>query len=292
MTLTLRAGSARAEIEPARGGGLASLEVGDRPVLSARAGRPAGSPFELAMNLLLPFSNRIAGPFAYEGQVHALPANLPGEPFPIHGDAFQRPWEVASATDRWARLRLPGGQIGPYRYDASVTYRLTSRSLVTTLALTSRSAGPLPVGLGFHPWFPRRSATRVRFSATGCWPQTDRHLPATAEPVPLPPDWDFRAPAPLPPGWINAAFSGWDGEGEIQQDSTAVPLRLSAPGLSSVILYAPSAEAPFFCLEPVSHPVDAHSLPGQPGLVRLAPGESLAATMGLHWDAPDAPSQP
>jgi aldose 1-epimerase len=244
------------------------------------------------MNLLLPFSNRIAGPFAYEGQVHALPANLEGEPFPIHGDAFQRPWDVVVATDRRVTLGLSGGLFGPYRYEASVTYGLTPGSLDTTLTLTSRSALPLPFGLGFHPWFPRSSATRVRFSATGCWPQTDRHLLATAEPVPLPPGWDFGAPAPLPPGWVNAGFSGWDGEAEIQQDDSAVPLRLSAPGLSTVILYSPSAEAPFVCLEPVSHAVDAHNLPGQPGLVRLAPGESLSATMSLRWDDPDGPGQP
>jgi len=236
------------------------------------------------MNLLLPFSNRISRPFAYEGQVHALDPNLAGEPFPIHGDAFQRPWEVVSENEDAAALRLRDGHIGPYRYEAEVTYRLAPASLAVTLRLTSRAAQPLPWGFGFHPWFPRTPATRVRFSATGCWPQDHRHLPATSEPVSIPPDWDFGSPSPLPSGWINTAFSGWDGEAEIQQDDSAVPLRLSAPDLSTLILYSPSAEAPFVCLEPVSHPVDAHNLPGQPGLVRLAPGESLSTTMTLGWD--------
>ena len=284
MTLTLRAGRAEAEVAPERGAGLAGIEVGGRPALSARAGRPEGSPFALAMNLLLPFSNRISRPFAHEGRVHALSPNLAGEPFPIHGDAFQRPWEVLSRTDRSARLRLPEGRFGPYRYEAEVTYGLTPGSLAATLEVTSRSACPLPFGLGFHPWFPRTPATRVRFSATGCWPQDDRHLPATTGPVPVPPDRDFGVPMALPPGWMNLGFSGWDGEAEIRQDDTAVSLRVSAPSLSTLILYSPSAEAPFLCLEPVSHPVDAHNLPGQPGLVRLAPGESRSATMTLRWD--------
>jgi len=287
MTLTLRSGLARAEIAPERGGGLASLEVGSRPALSVRAGRTEGSPFALAMNLLLPFSNRISRAFAYEGQVHALEPNLQGEPFPIHGDAFQKSWDMAARTDSTAALHLPDGRFGPYRYEADVTYGLTPDSLTATLALTSRSAFPLPFGLGFHPWFPRTPATRLCFSATGCWPQTDRHLPAVTEPVPLPPDRDFTAAAALPPGWMNLGFSGWDGEAGIQQDRSAVSLRLCAPGLSTLILYSPSADAPFLCLEPVSHPVDAHNLPGQPGLVRLAPGESLSATMTLRWDAPD-----
>jgi aldose 1-epimerase len=70
-------------------------------------------------------------------------------------------------------------------------------------------------------------------------------------------------------------------------------VRLTAPGLSTLIVYSPSAEAPFLCLEPVSHPVDAHNLPGQPGLVRLEPGEGLSASMVLAWHAPacDAPAQ-
>ena len=284
MSLLLRAGPARAEVAPDRGGGVASLEVGGRSVLSSHVGRPQGSPFGLAMNLLVPFSNRIGRPFVHEGQVYALEPNLDGEPFPIHGDAFQKPWEVVSAADDAALLRLPDGHFGPYRYVASIAYGLAPDSLTATLGVTSRSAQPLPFGLGFHPWFPRTSATRVRFSATGCWPQTDRHLPASLEPERLPPAWDFSAPAPLPPGWTNTGFSGWDGEAEIWQDDTAVPLRLSAPGLSTLILYSPSAEAPFLCLEPVSHPVDAHNLPGRPGLVRLAPGESLSATLTLRWD--------
>jgi aldose 1-epimerase len=56
--------------------------------------------------------------------------------------------------------------------------------------------------------------------------------------------------------------------------------------LGTLILYSPSAQAPFLCLEPVSHPVDAHNLPGQPGLVRLAQGESLSAFLALSWDVP------
>lgn len=283
MILRLAAGEAVAEIGPEAGGGLVSLEVGGRPVLCSGTGRPQGSPFALAMNLLLPFSNRISRPFRFDGEEHALEPNLPGEPFPIHGDAFQRRWSPTRHNDAEAVLRLADGRFGPFAYEAEVAYRLLPSRLEVTLGLTSRADRPLPHGLGFHPWFPRTPSTRARFRAEGCWPQDDRHLPATDRPVPSPPAWRFEEPAPLPRGWINTAFSGWDGEAEVLQAGDAVPLRLLASGLSTLIVYSPSAEAPFFCLEPVSHPVDAHNLPGQPGLRRLAPGESLAATMALEW---------
>jgi aldose 1-epimerase len=110
--------------------------------------------------------------------------------------------------------------------------------------------------------------------------------------MPLPDGWDWSRPAPLPDTWINAAFSGWDGTAEIRQGEEAVSVRMSAPGLSTLLVYSPDAAAPFACLEPVSHAVDAHNRPGQPGLVRLDPGGRLQATMRLAWDLPDHPHDP
>ncbi len=289
MTLRLQAGDAVAEIAPERGGGVADMHVAGRPMLSAKAGRPKGSPFALGMNLLVPFSNRISGPFPFEGHQHSVEPNLEGESLPIHGDAFQRPWTVEDQALGRATLCLVEGQIGPYLYMARVSYRLSETALETILTVTSRAGVPLPFGLGFHPWFPRTPGTRLCFRAGGHWPQDERHLPSTTGPLPLPEDWHFGVPSPLPENWINTAFSDWDSEADLEQDDTAVPLRIRAPGLTTLIVYSPRAEPPFVCLEPVSHPVDAHNLPGQPGLVRLAAGESLSSTLTLIWDRASGP---
>jgi len=40
------------------------------------------------------------------------------------------------------------------------------------------------------------------------------------------------------------------------------------------IVYVPAGRD-FFCVEPVDHPINAHNLPGQPGLSLLAPGAAL-----------------
>jgi aldose 1-epimerase len=37
----------------------------------------------------------------------------------------------------------------------------------------------------------------------------------------------------------------------------------------------------FFCIEPVSHPVNAHHLPGRPGLRLLEQGQSQSAELGF-----------
>ena len=94
-------------------------------------------------------------------------------------------------------------------------------------------------------------------------------------------EWDFAAPRALPSGWINNAFLGWDGRATVLWPDRSLELEIEAdPPLSTYILYSPSDEADFFCFEPVTHPVDAHNLPGGPeanGLTILAPKEILSA---------------
>jgi aldose 1-epimerase len=283
--IVLTAGSSKAEILPQMGAGLAGLWAGGRPVLRPWSGRTDDGPFALACNLLVPFSNRISrGGFSFDGRQHPVPANLPGEACPIHGDGFQRPWQLTTVAPDHANLHLTGGTIGPFLYDAAVSFQLTERSFRTRLSVTNKLSITLPFGLGLHPWFPRDGDTRLQFAATGHWPETPDHLPATPAPLPFDRGCPWQSIAPLPPGWINEGFSGWDGRARILQGLRAVSLQLASEGLGTALLYSPSDAADFFCFEPVSHPVDAHNLPGQPGLGHLALGETLAASMTLTWD--------
>jgi aldose 1-epimerase len=283
--ITLAAGAAKADIHPEIGAGLTSLWVGEKPVLRPWSGQEKDGPFALACNLLVPFSNRVSkGGFAFEGERFSVAANLPGETFPIHGDGFQRPWQTVTQTKDRALLRLGNGEIGPFQYVANVTYHLTEGSFETQLSVINTADQALPFGLGLHPWFPRDKGTRLQFHATGHWPEGPDHLPTTLAPVPFAAACPWAQPAPLPQGWINCGFSGWDGCAQIIQGDAAVSLEITSHGLGTVLLYSPSADADFFCFEPVSHPVDAHNLPGQPGLVRLAHGATLTVSMTLRWE--------
>ena len=73
----------------------------------------------LGCEFLVPWSNRISGGgFQFDGRFHAVEPNVPGEPFPIHGDGFQRAWRIAGHSATEAELVLDDGAIGPYRYAA------------------------------------------------------------------------------------------------------------------------------------------------------------------------------
>ena len=148
-------------------------------------------------------------------------------------------------------------------------------------AASNRATLALPFGPGFHHWLPRTPATRLQAEAESVWLEDARYLPVKRVPVKSRPDWDFSSFRSLPVGWINNAFTGWNGRATIIWEDRGLTLDLEArPLLSTFIRYSPSANAPCFCFEPVSHAVDAHNLPPGPeeyGLVVLTPGAMLAA---------------
>lgn len=290
--LTLIAGNARAEILPEMGAGVASLNAGGKQVLRNWSGQVNDGPFALAMNLLVPFSNRISGGFSHDGIYYALQPNYAGEPFIIHGDGFQKPWKVLGCGTDWATLLLENGCIGPWHYSAEVTYRLTAAQFLSNLSITSSADVPLPFGLGFHPWFPRDADTRLEFNATSRWEVDGTHLPTATQPTSIPPELEFSAMKALPEHWINTAFAGWDGTARITQSSDAVSLTILADNLDTALVYSPSKDADFFCFEPISHPTDAHNLPGKPGLITLRQGERMTASMRLAWTEQTASTKP
>lgn len=250
------------------------------PILRPRAGE---TPFEMGCNLLVPFSNRFSGGgFDFDGAFHEVAPMLEAEPLPIHGDGWLAAWTVAQRDGVRAVLRHEGA-CGPWRYEAEVTYEVGGGGIGMTLRIVNN--GPrLPFGGAFHPWFPHDADTRVAFAADGVWTQDAHYLPDAHLDLAAHPEWSFANPRALPEGWINNGYTGWDGSARLLQPALGpeVTIRGDAP-LNDLIVFSPSQAADFLCLEPVSHPVDAHNLQGQPGLAVLDRGETLALSCRISW---------
>jgi len=95
--VTLSDGIAEATVAPDLGGGLASYDlvgaVGRAPLFRPCRNLSRAGPLDLANNLLVPWSNRISsGGFHFGGRLHRLEPNLPGEPYPTHGNGFSSEW--------------------------------------------------------------------------------------------------------------------------------------------------------------------------------------------------------
>lgn len=284
-TVQLTDGSLAAEIVPSLGGGVARFDIlrkGQRIELF-RPWPKGGTddPNALGLYVLIPWSNRISGQgFSFGGQFYPLAPNFAGEPCPLHGNGWLSSWRVSAMNDRSMRLEHHADGPGPYRYEASLEYTLEVNEMTIRLVAINRAATALPFGLGFHPWLPRTSATLLVAPAKSVWLEDARHLPTERVAIKSRPEWDFSSFRSLPTDWINSCFIGWNGCATILWEDRGLAFDVEGrPPLSAYILYSPSAQARFFCFEPVSHAVDAHNLPPGPeahGLATLKPGAMLA----------------
>ena len=239
---------------------------------------------------LVPFGNRIAGNrFSFEGTEHLLEPNVPWDPHYLHGDGWLSEWSVRAQSRSTLRLGLAhASRQTPYRYDAEQEIELGERSLTLRLSIVNRGRQALPFGLGWHPYFPLTPRTRLQARATGWWTEGEGWLPDREEP--LRPALDFNVPRLLPRHWVNNGFEGWDGKARIAWPETGRTLTVEADRRFSryfVFVSDPAFDKgydfDFFCFEPMSHSANAHNIQGGAGLVRLAPGESMAGSMTLRW---------
>ena len=284
--ITLDDGLARLVIRPDLGAGIAAYDLrvdGQFQEIFRRAPADVGAHFDLACNVLVPWSNRISGGgFTFDGEFFALEPNLASDPFPIHGNGFSAAWQVTRHDSNRLVLELGSEGPGPYRYDGSVEYALEQGALNVRLQLRNRAARALPYGMGLHPWLPRTARTELLAPAARVWLEDERHLPSGSELVAAVPGWDFSQPRTLPQLWINNGFTGWTGAARIRWPERHLSLDIQASAeLSTYIVYSPGQASSFLAFEPVSHPVDAFNLPGGAeanGMTVLRPGEEWTAT--------------
>ncbi|VVP80953.1 putative protein YphB [Pseudomonas fluorescens] len=241
----------------------------------------SGLPGKLGCFPLAPWSNRIAeGGFDCPDGWLALTPNSPGDPLPIHGTAWQQAWQVVSHRHDEVVLQLDSTT--PFAYRARQRLHLSQGRLGIELQVTHLAARPAWHGLGLHPYFPRLASTRLQAHAEQVWLCEASRLPTGLASVPAP--WDFRQLQALPETLVDNGFCQWNGHCLIRQPDLGYELECQASGSDYYLLYCPPG-LDFFCLEPVSHPVNAHHLPGRPGLRLLEQGQSTELGFSLRYRA-------
>lgn len=285
--LTLESGTHRLQLLPELGGSIAAWEyrVGGRwqPML-----RPwnhaAPDAYTFACFPLAPWSNRIgAGGFEQDGVHYPVAPNRAGEPYPIHGDAWLQAWQIEQSSPTTLTLALTSDRFGgnPYSYRASQRFDLQADALVITLQVTHLGKTRLPYGLGLHPYFLRDADTRLQMQCDGLWLSRDDPMPVSHSTV-LPPTFDYRTAASLDGPLIDHCFTGWDGKASISypRHGFAIDLTMAACDGYALMYRPPGLD--FFCLEPITHPIDAFHMPGQPGLRLLASGQSMTLSLSMR----------
>lgn len=115
-----------------------------------------------------------------------------------------------------------------------------------------------------------------QLDASGYWPEGKQHLPQEWQ-SDIPRQADFSGAQYGEDAWLNVGYSGWSGRAIVQRDVMKVTLLSQTPWL---MLFRMQGES-FLCLEPQSYPVNAHNMPGQPGLQALAQGDQCHFAMQI-----------
>jgi aldose 1-epimerase len=271
----LHAGALRLAVRPDLGGSIAGLWHRDTPILRSTEPAALDSARKSASFPLVPYSNRLGyRRFRWKGHDYTTQPNFGDSPHSVHGIGWMLPWEVTShsAIDLSLRLRHAADAHWPFAFEAQQFFSLTPQSLVAQMVVTNTADIAQPVGLGWHPYFPRRARSRLHIECSDRWDCDAVQLPVRKVA-------QSGIDADVSHLDFDHGFEGWKGPARIRDEKFSLQLRSTLPYL---VVYTPQ-DKDYFCVEPVSHVGNAIHMadPAAHGLRSLQPGESFEASMTL-----------
>ena len=248
--VVLRAGSTTLTVSPVDGGRIASLVIdGEERLVTEGEG-----PIRWGSYPMAPWAGRIReGRFSFRGEDVQLPRNLP--PHAIHGTVFERPWSVTGPDT----MTIDLGPDWPFAGRVSQRVALDEGGL--RVELTIEADEPMPIVVGWHPWFRRPVTVDVRpgrmFERGADGLPTGRLVEPTAQP------WDDCFIDLATPPRVT-----WP-------DGLALEITSSA---DHWVVYTEAESG--ICVEPQTGPPNAVNIGGA---AVVEPGEPLEAWMAWRW---------
>ena len=235
---------------------------------------PLGIPF------LAPWANRLDEQAFYaNGKRYALNMDLGNVrgAHPIHGFLSAAVWEVveAKADERAAWVTSTLNFIAqpdwmaqfPFAHTIVMTHRLSDGVLDITVALHNLSAEPMPVSIGFHPYFRLADAERdswtIGLDARTEWLLAEDKIP-TGETRPIERRFADPRAAVLRDHDLDHVFGDLirDASGHATMSVTGKRQRIDVafgPNFRAAVVYAPKGRD-FICFEPMAGITDALNL--------------------------------
>jgi len=275
--------------------------------------------FSFGAAILAPYANRIRGRAVatareieteVSGHTVRLPRNWGGkakgaEQYAMHGLILDRsiPWRQESPDRVVGQLDAADFGAGwPGRAALEIEWRLQGGALTLRVTAENRGAQPLPMGIGWHPYFAlpsgdRRQA-RLRLPARSrvLVNNYDEVLPTGAvEPIAAG-AYDYAGPGgrALGDSYLDDCFTDLQREtgeavAEILDPSAGLGLRIASasPQVRAMQVYAPPEKA-FIAVEPqfnLADPFGAEWRGRDTGMASVAPGSSVTYDVrvtGIH----------
>jgi aldose 1-epimerase len=304
IRLTDSAHAIEVSICPAIGNIAYDMRVHGQPILTP----PPGSltewqqkPSQAGIPFLAPWANRLDGDaFWANGKRYLLNPDavaLRRDPngLPIHGLLlFASAWQVLSlaADDQAAEVssrlefwKHPEWMAQfPFAHSIQMTHRLSGGVLEVRTAIQNHSAEPMPLVVGFHPWYQISGAPRdewkVRVPVREHYLLSPKLIPTgETEPANLP------DPTPLAGRQLDDVFGGVDHNREfsLEADGRKIAIRFG-PKFPVAIIYAPQTRD-VVCFEPMTGLTNGFNLAHEgrfKNLQSIASGETWTESFWIH----------
>jgi aldose 1-epimerase len=228
-----------------------------------------------------PWANRLDETAFYaNGKKYAFDMTLGNVrgPIPIHGFVTTTDqWNVVDAgTDgasAWATSRLEFSRQPtwmkqwPFAHTIEMTYRLQDGVLEVRTTITNQSAEPMPVAIGFHPYYQLTDAPRdewtLALGARTHWLLAPNKLP-TGETEPIEKIFPNPRAATLGGYDLDDVFGDLvrDAQGRAAMTIAGKSQRIAielGPNYRSVVVWSPK-DRDFICIEPMAGITDAINL--------------------------------
>jgi len=314
--------------------GKGAVNLFESPPLEEAKERMSGGPddfygnesFRMGGAILVPYANRIRGKFLPEekaiqtvvlGQNVKLPANWKGknqgaEWHAMHGLILDRPMDKvtsdAGPQEAYVIGTLDAGDFqGHWLSRTNLTIRATLKQDSFGFIVDARNNGnePLPMGIGWHPYFVLPSGNRKQ--AKLAIPAGERAMVdnydnvfPTGKLVPVkntPYDFSVSGGAPLGDLFLDDCFVKLRKNAEGQsvaeiidpEAKYGIRIRSLSPEISAIQVYAP-VDKSFVALEPQFNRADPFSpvwgAKGNTGMVTLQPGQTVTYSVRLELFVP------
>jgi len=241
----------------------------------------AAKPGMSGIPFLGPWANRLDEPAFYaNGTRYAFDLNLGNVrgPIPIHGFLTTNDqWQVielkSDADSAWVTSRLaffsqPAWlKQWPFAHAIEITHRLHAGVLEVKTSITNMSREPMPVAIGFHPYFRLTDSTRdewvLSVGAKTHWRLAPNKIP-TGETEPIERLFATPAAVPLRELTLDDVFGDLvrDAQGRATVSVIGKAQRLDVvfgPNYRAAVIWAPTPGT-FVCIEPMAGITDALNL--------------------------------
>jgi aldose 1-epimerase len=270
---------------------------------------PAAAKADRRLNgipFLAPWANRMPDGFHANGKKYRFNTDsnsirLDQNGIPIHGLLTSSPfWEVidlaadavsAQVTSRLEFWRYPDLAVNwPFAHDYEMTHRLGGGVLEIAVAVINRSSDPMPVAVGFHPYF---QLPGIPIEEAVANIPVRRHVSADSDSIPTGETTpvNFNGGVSLNERRFDDGFTDLvrtqDGRAVFSVEARGKKIEVTfGPRYTVAIVYAPAGQN-FICFEPmaaITNGINLAHFGKYSGLQTVAPGERWEESF---WIRPD-----